>query len=267
MKAYWAAFRIRLIMGLQYRAAAWAGVCTQFFFGFVFVMIYDAFYQSAITPPSMPLNQVVSYLWLQQAFLAIIALWNQDSELLLSISTGDIAYELVRPYDLYSLWYVRLIAQRFSSAAMRCWPILLVAFFLPAPYNMRLPGSVLSFVAFVASMGLSLLLCVAISMFIYVLTFVTLSPRGVRLIVGVTTEFLAGSTIPIPLMPDSLQRVLYCLPFPYTADLPFRLYSGNIQGGEAVFGLAMQLVWVGALIALGKLSLNKVLGRVVVQGG
>lgn len=72
MKKYIAFFRLRFVMGLQYRAAALAGVFTQFFWGFMEIMTFRAFYQAdaAVFPMSFP--AVVSYIWLQQAFLAFL---------------------------------------------------------------------------------------------------------------------------------------------------------------------------------------------------
>ena len=47
MKAYLSVFRLRFINGLQYRAAAFAGIATQFFWGIMHIMIYEAFYENA----------------------------------------------------------------------------------------------------------------------------------------------------------------------------------------------------------------------------
>lgn len=267
MKPYISVFRMRIIAGLQYRAAAWAGVVTQFFFGAVYIMIYDAFYKSAIVQPSMPFSQLTSYLWLQQAFLAIVMLWYQDNELMNSIASGNIAYELVRPYNLYGLWFARLTAKRIASAGMRFLPILLIAFLLPEPYGMRLPPDVGAAIQFLLSMVLALLVSVSISMYIYLLTFITLSVQGSKLAVIVASDFLGGAILPIPLMPEGLQRALDFLPFRYTSDLPFRIYSGNIMGGEAMMGILVQAIWVVLLVGLGAVLLQRMLRHVVIQGG
>jgi len=267
MRAYFSMFKMRLIAGMQYRAAAWAGVATQFFWGFMYIMIYQAFYNSSGAQPPMAWEKLVSYMWLQQAFLAIIMLWWQDGDLLNSIKSGQVAYELCRPYDLFIFWYVRLLALRISSALLRCFPILIIAFFLPAPYKMTLPVGVNAGMMFFISMILATFLVAAISMFIYILTFVTLSPIGSRLIVGVTAEFLQGSIIPIPLMPESLQKLLNWFPFRYAADLPFRLYSGSISGGNAIFQIGIQFIWTVALLILGAVAFKYVLRRIVIQGG
>lgn len=267
MRTYVGLFRMRMIAGFQYRAAAWAGVATQFFFGAVFILIYKAFYDSSAVQPSMPFDQLVSYLWMQQAFLAIMAVWGSDMSLLDSIATGDIAYELVRPMSLYWLWSFSMAAQRLSSAMMRCLPILLVAGFLPAPYNFNPPPSPLALGLFVLSLILALVVMVAIMMFVYILTFITLSPGGSRVLMMTLTEFLQGAVIPIPLMPNWLQTVLSFLPFRYTSDVPLRIYSGHIQGTEAWICIALQVFWAVTLIALGQWGLKRALDRAVIQGG
>ncbi|MDD4113691.1 MAG: ABC transporter permease, partial [Herbinix sp.] len=80
-------------------------------------------------------------------------------------------------------------------------------------------------------------------------------------------EFFAGMTIPIPLMPPGLQRICMMLPFRYTSDLPFRVYSGNIATNEALMGIALQMVWIIVLIPAGAFLMRKVIRLSVVQGG
>jgi ABC-2 type transport system permease protein len=84
---------------------------------------------------------------------------------------------------------------------------------------------------------------------------------------GVAGEFLMGGVIPIPFMTPLLQRITVFLPFRYTADFPFRVYSGNIAGTEALLGLAAQIFWLMALIGLGLWGFRAALKRLVIQGG
>ncbi|MEH7611667.1 ABC transporter permease [Gottfriedia acidiceleris] len=267
MKPYVSVLKLRLLNGMQYRSAALAGVATQFFWGFMYIMIFEAFYSQTVQSQPLSLKEIITYLWLQQSFLAFIMLWFRDNELFDLITTGNIAYELCRPCEIYGFWYSKLLAQRLSSAILRCFPILLVAFLLPQPYKMTLPPSVLTFVLFLLALIFGLLLLVSISMFIYISVFVTMSPIGSLLLFGVIGEFFSGLTIPIPLMPDWLQTVAYFLPFRWTADFPFRVYSGNIPQNEALIGIGIQIIWLGLLVWLGRIAFNKALRRVVVQGG
>lgn len=267
MNAYISVWKLRFISGLQYRAAALAGMATQLFFGLIFIMVYVAFYENSTAVPSMSLEQLATYVWLQQIFLAFVMLWFRDNEIFQLITSGNIAYELCRPCGIYSFWYAKLLAQRLSSAILRCIPILLIAFLLPVPYNLSLPPELETFVLFIVTLLLGLVVNVAISMFIYISVFWTMSPVGSTLVIAVTGEFLAGMIIPIPLMPVWLQNFTYALPFRWTADFPFRVYSGQISQTEAVWGILIQLIWLAVLIVLGRRCLRRALRQVVVQGG
>ena len=78
MKSYLSYFILKFKVGLQYRAAALAGISTQLFFGLVYILVYVAFYESDASSLPMPLNELVSYLWLCQAFFALIYMWYKD---------------------------------------------------------------------------------------------------------------------------------------------------------------------------------------------
>lgn len=267
MKKYFSLFKMRLISGMQYRAAAWAGISTQFFFGFVFIMIYIAFYSSSTSVPPMPIEQLITYVWLMQSFFAIFIIWAQDEALLGQICDGHVAYEFTRPYDLYTFWYFRLVAQRLASVILRFLPVITVAMLLPKPYTMGFPDSPIAFVLFIISLLLSLILVVAISMYIYILTFKTLSSVGSKLIMVVISEFLMGAIIPIPLMPELMQKILNFLPFRYIMDLPFNLYLGNVTGSGAFLQIMVQIMFILVLIFFGKILFNKSCREVVIQGG
>ncbi len=267
MSAYLSVFKMRLINGMQYRVAALAGMATQFFWGFMFIMIYEAFYSNTANTPPIALEQLITYVWLQQAFLTFIMLWFRDGEIFNLITNGNIAYELCRPCGLYGFWYAKLLAQRLSGALLRCSPLLVVAYLLPEPYGLSLPPGPAAFVLFIMTLAIGLLVLVSISMFIYISVFITMSPIGSLLMIGVVGEFFAGLIIPVPLMPSWLQGIAYFLPFRLASDLPFRVYTGHIPVNDALLGILVQVVWLSVLVLLGRVALAKVLRRVVVQGG
>jgi len=103
LSPYRAILSARFRMLLQYRAAALAGLWTQIFFGLVLLTIYEAFYRSTMLRQPMTFAEIVTYVWLGQALLAMLP-WNADAEIRAMIRSGAVAYELCRPIDLYSLW-------------------------------------------------------------------------------------------------------------------------------------------------------------------
>src|SRR5215207_3701378 len=140
---YLAVMSARFRMLLQYRAAAVAGFGTQLFWGLIRVMIFTGFYQSTTQPQPMSLEQVISYVWLGQATLAIL-LTGADNDVREMIRTGTVSYELVRPVDLYNLWYVRSVAQRAAPTLLRSLPLFALAglfFGLKAPPSWAAGGA------------------------------------------------------------------------------------------------------------------------------
>ena len=267
MKKYLSFFRIRFIAGLQYRAAAWAGVATQFAWGGMLILMYRAFYQSDANSFPMTFQALSSYVWLQQALLTMFMLWFYDNEIFDSITSGGVAYELCRPCDLYSMWFVKNMALRLSKVVLRCVPILAVAVFLPEPFGVGLPASLWGALLFPVSLILGFLVLIAISMLVYISTFYTMSPMGIRILAASASEFLSGSLIPIPFFPQWLQNVMNALPFSSVQSTPFLIYTGYLTVEKALTRVAVQLTWLVLLVLAGRLLMNRALKRVVVQGG
>lgn len=265
-KKYLALFRVRFQNEMQYRVAALAGVCTQFVWGFMEILLFRAFYQVGGEMP-MTFSQLVTYEWLQQAFLALFMLWFWDKDIIEAITGGNIAYELARPMDLYNMWFTRVAAQRIARALLRCLPILLVAFLLPEPYRMSLPVSFGAFLLFVVSTALGLCVVAALTMLVYALTFFTMSASGVRIFAASIAELLSGAVVPLPFFPEKWRLLAELSPFAAVQNLPLRLYSGNLAGDEALFYLGMQVFWLVALVLLGRILLRRMRRRLVVQGG
>ena len=267
IRKYQSFFRLRFVMGLQYRAAALAGITTQFAWGFLAIMAFSAFYETDPAAFPMSFQDTVTYIWLQQAFLALFNTWMLENEIFDTISGGNIAYELCRPIRIYNMWIARSLANRFSRAVLRCLPILIVAFLVPAPYRMVLPPDVPTFLLFVLSAILGTSVATAFCMIVYGLTFFTISPQGVRLLFASLVEFLAGGVIPIPFMPDRVRTVLELLPFASMQNAPLRIFTGSLSAQETARMLGLQFFWLIALVLIGS-SLCRVAERkACIQGG
>lgn len=267
MKAYLSLLRIRFLNGLQYRVAALAGIATQFAWGAMEVLLYKALWESNSAALPMDLSALCSYVWIQQAFLALFATWVIDNDLFQMVVSGNVAYELCRPIDLYAHWFVRSLSTRFSRAVLRCIPILVVAAFLPQPYGMSLPASPAAFLLFLISVALACAVIVSFTMFLYGIAFYTVNATGVRMILTSFSDFLSGSLIPLPFFPEPIRKIVELLPFASMQNAPLRIYSGDIAGMDAVGTVLLQLFWGVVMILGGRLLMHRALKNVVVQGG
>lgn len=265
MKKYLSFFQLRFAMGLQYRTAALAGIITQFAWGGMQVMMYRAFYHTDAAAFPMTLSATASYIWLQQAFLAFFAVWMMENEIFDSIVNGNIAYELCRPVSIYNMWAARSIASRLARAVLRCFPILIVAAFIPQPYGIGTPASLLHFLLFVLSLILGLAVTVTFCLLIYVLAFFTISPQGLRMVFTSCVEFFSGAVIPLPFFPDKIRSIMDLLPFASMQNTALRIYSASIGTDEIRRAIGLQVFWLVALTAAGKLLCRLAEKRIIVQ--
>ncbi len=267
MRKYLFFFKIRLINGLQYRAAAFAGILTQFFWGGMTLLMFWAFYQNGKNVFPMEFSSLSNYIWLKQALLAMFMAWYFDNDIFNNITSGNIAYELCRPIDLYNMWFTKNMAIRISRTLLRCFPIILVAAFLPEPFNVSMPDTALAGMMFLLSLLLGFLVLIAFSMLVYISAFYTVSPTGSRILATSVMEFFSGAVIPLPFFPDSIRSIVYLLPFASTSNTPFLIYTGHMSGAEAINSIALQLFWLAALVTAGRMLIKNALKKVIVQGG
>ena len=255
---------------LQYRAAAFAGLVTQLFWGAVRLMILGAFYAAAEGPQPMNMVEVVAYVWLGQALLGMLP-WNTDADFQEQVASGAVAYDLLRPLDLYGYWFARTMAFRTATTTLRAIPMVIFAMLLLPAFGLAewaLPApSVTALAGFLAAMAAAALLSTAITVLAHTSMLWTLSGEGVDRILPSFVTILSGMIVPLPLFPDWMQPFLEWQPFRGLCDVPYRIYSGNIPMAEAANEIVFTLAWTAVIVCFGRYLLSRGVRRLVVQGG
>lgn len=267
MKFYLSYFKLRFITSLQYKVSALAGISTQFFFGIVYVMVFLAFYDSNSAKGPMEIGELVSYLWLGQAFFSLLFMYYKDPEIFDLIKNGNIAYELIRPKNVYIMWFCKILSQRLASTTLRFLPVIVIGLLLPKPYGLSLPYSLDNFILFMVTLIIGTLLMTAIITFYHVISLNLLNEKGIINIFSTLADIFSGSTVPIPFFPLFLQKIAYVLPFRYINDLPFRIYSNNIDIANGINEMIIQIIWLILMILIGYFVMKKNLKKAVIQGG
>jgi ABC-2 type transport system permease protein len=263
VSAYWAVFSARFRALLQYRAAAVAGLGTQVFWGFIRVMIFTAFYRSTTLEPPMALSEVITYVWLTQALLMLLP-WRPDPEVETLVRSGNVAYELLRPVDLYHLWYARSVALRVAPTLLRSVPMVVLA--LPW-FGMALPAGPGAAAGFSLAVLGSVLLGAAMTTLLSISLLFTVSGRGIHVLTISLVNICSGAIVPLPLFPAWSLPWLQLLPFRGLMDAPFQLYLGTESSAAAWGVLTHQLAWTLTLVLFGRWLVERARRRMVVQGG
>jgi ABC-2 type transport system permease protein len=266
MRLYWEVARRALQRQLAYRTENLAGLVTNTFFAYLRGALFLSAYQglrSTTRIAGYDEQAAVSYMWITQAMVMILALWGWwDVEE--TIRTGDVVSDLSKPFAYLGFWLARDLGRAAYFVVFRGLPILLAGQVL---FGLHWPSSVTAWLAF----GLSTLLAVVISFgwrfLLNVSAFWTTDARGLGSVAGAATLFLGGFVVPIRYFPEWLQPVALALPFASITQTPADLFVERIAGFEAVGLLALQLAWAVALLAAAQFATVMATRRVVIQGG
>lgn len=263
MRALLAVFRMRFREEFRYRGAVLGGVVCQTFFGLILIAVYRALYETR--PQTLPLQDVVTYVWLQQSFFRMLGSF--DGELTEKIRSGGIAYDLCRPLNTYAYYYTRGMAQKIVGSMLRSGPMLLIAVLLPDGWSLRAPVSVPALLCALVSLFLGLLCVCALDGISTGFTLMTLDGRGIQSLLNLLMMTFSGNILPLTLFPDSWQRVIRLLPYAQPLDAPIRIYTGaqSLDGVAALW--ALQLAWTVVLIGFGMFLWSSNRKRLVLQGG
>ena len=230
------------------------------------IFIYEAFYKNGV-PSAMNWQELVSYIWLGQAFFALLFFRVTDTDIMESIRSGQVAYEFVKPLNLYWMWFSKIIAKRLSAGVLRFIPVIIVAVLLPQNYSLKGHISIEGLLLFIITMILGLIISTALAMIIHTFMFYTTTSKGLFNIYGNLADFFSGMIIPIAFMPIAIQTVCYIFPFRLCMDLPMRVYIGNISAVEGIQTVLVQIAWILALVLFGNYMMKKVSKKLIVQGG
>jgi ABC-2 type transport system permease protein len=218
----------------------------------------------------MSFAQTVTYVWLGQAFLALLP-WFADPDIAQMVASGNVAYERLRPLDTYFFWYARAMAWMVAGALPRAammfaFACLVVPLLGMGDWRLRLPATPESAALFLSAIAVTVLLSSAIVMFVNLGCVITLSERGVNSLIVSFILILSGTLVPLPFFPNWMQPLLFAQPFAGLVDIPFRIYFGGLTGWIAFAGIAQMLAWTLVLGFVGHRALSAAMNRLQVQG-
>ena len=261
-------FKVRFREAIQYKTAAFAGVLTQFAWAGMYMMLFSTFLENG-TENDMSIAQMSTYIWLQQSLYALINISNVDKDIYEQIRNGNIAIDLVKPIDIYNVWYYKTLGKKVAMVTLRFIPIILISS-LPilGQYRVIIQTNPTILVLSVISLILSTALTMSYIMMMLALIMILISSDGIKILFQLILEFFSGMVIPISFMPTKIATILKFTPFYYIQNITFNIYSGYMSNSkEILINLIMQVFWIIVLTILSKMIIKKRLSKITIQGG
>lgn len=263
MRLYVEVARRALQRQFAYRVENLAGLFTNAFFGYLRAAVFVAAYQTTSNIGGYDAQSAVTYQWISQAMVMVVALWGWwDIEL--TIRSGDVVSDLARPYSYLGFWLARDVGRAVYFTVFRAAPIVLIGQLIT---GLAWPTSPLQWALFLVSLVLAQLVSFGFRFLLNVSAFWTTDARGLGSLALAATMFLGGFVIPIRYFPDWAQPVCLALPFAAITQTPADVFVGRLTGAELVGPLALQAGWAIALLLASQSCTLMATRRVVIQGG
>jgi ABC-2 type transport system permease protein len=263
VRLYWEVGRATARRMTTYRSATAAGVFTNTVFGFILAYVLLAVFRQRPEIGGFDAVDAVTFTFVTQGLLMPVGVFG-TVDLAERIRTGEVAVDLSRPYDLQAWWAAVAYGKAaFYLLARGVPPFVLGALVL----HLRLPDEWWIWPAFLVSVALAVGAAFAWGFVLQLCAFWILDVRGPNQIGWLTAQFLAGAFVPIVLFPGWFADLARVLPFASMVQLPVEVFLGKHRGADLAAVWGLQLLWLTALVLLGRLVLMRAERRVVVQGG
>ncbi|MER5497952.1 MULTISPECIES: ABC-2 family transporter protein [unclassified Streptomyces] len=249
-----------------YRTATAAGVFTNTVFGFILAYTYTALWDERPQLGGYDMSEALTYVWLGQALLMTCAMMGGgfEDELIERIRTGDVAVDLYRPVDLQLWWLAGDLGRAaFHLLGRGIVPLLVGAL----AFDLALPSEPLSWLAFLVSVTLGVVVSFAIRYLVALSAFWLLDGAGAAQMAWLAGMFFSGMLLPLTLFPGVLGEIARALPWSSLLQVPVDVFLGKRTGWGLVEAYGFQAGWAVALLLVGRAVQSVATRRVVVQGG
>lgn len=248
---------------LTYRAATFAALGTNFFFGLLRVAVMIALYGTRTDVNGLTLRDAITFTGLTQALIGFLSLFGW-TDMMNSIYTGTVATDLLKPMGFFNFWLAQDLGRALGQLALR-------AFTIMAAYSLLIgitfPQGIDQWLALLATLGLAWVLSFAWRFLINLSAFWTPDARAIGRFGFVLLYFVTGFLMPLRFFPVWFVRICNYTPFPYMVNTVVEIYLGVLHGVQLIQALALQAIWAIILVLVCQLVMKFGIRRLVIQGG
>jgi ABC-2 type transport system permease protein len=262
MQVYLMVARQAFRRSATYRAAYISGMITNAFFGAMLCYVFVAVYGSQRIVANYSVNDTITYLWVAQAMISIGGAW-VTADLSRAIRSGDVAVELMRPWNYYLFWLSQQLGERAFNFVLRGILTYLIGVVL---FAARLPALV-DLPAFLLAIILAILTSAALNFVWNASAFWFLDNQGVVTIGSVLTMFFSGFLVPLAFFPPWLATIAQLLPFRAITSIPAEIFLGKLRGADLWLALGVQCLWAALLTSAALLLMRRAMQKLIIQGG
>ena len=264
VKTYAEFIRIGFVNILAFRLRYYTGIITYLINVTVYYFIWRAVFANATgSIAGFSLPQILTYVsvgWILRSFY-----WNTiDQEMAYEVIDGKIAMDFIKPVSVQWMWLARAMGESAFRLILLTAPTAIVIALL---FPVLPPASKLNFALFLVAAVGSFFIMGALNFIIGTCAIPLTSILALIRAKFWLIELLSGLLIPLSFFPRSLQFISSWLPFEHIANTPLQIYLGRLSLLQTLRLLAIEYLWVAALIFLGHLWWRRATRKITIHGG
>lgn len=259
---YWEIAKSQIKLDMAYTAWFWANFAATLLQLLVLYYFWRAVYEHSATVGGMSLQSMISYVILATILNQYVT--GGGGSLTRDIRNGNVAIELMRPYNLLLKQIAIEVGVKISRFMRDSVPILVVAgLFL----GIDLPASWAHAGLFVISSLLGILIGWQFDLMLSMVAFWTVNTWGIRVLRNAVLLFFTGSLVPVSLFPEWLRTLSNYMPFQSMVYVPVSIYTGALPLAKALESLALQAVWLAGMFTALQLLWRRAIRSITIFGG
>ena len=263
MRLFWELSLRSFQRQLTYRAATFAGLTTNFFFGLLRAAVMVALYGARTQVAGISLQNAITYTGLSQGLIGFVSLFSW-AELMTTVYTGSVASDLLKPVSYYGLWLAQDFGRAVAQLLLRGLPMMLAYALM---FGIPVPAGFGQWLALLIVLVLAWLVSFSWRFVVNLAAFWVPNAVGIARMAFMASWFLSGFFMPIKYFPDWFGTMCQLTPFPHIVSTVIEVYLGLLTGYDLFVAILMQVAWAVLLIVLGQVILRRGVRRLVILGG
>lgn len=264
MKKYFTICKVSFIGALVHRFHYFAMFLTNIAYIVMTYFLWSAIYRTNQNVSSiMGFQSIFVYLSFSSSLYFIFQSWI-EYDLSAAMINGNIAVDLIKPYDLQVYWIFRII----GFALCKTFTIGIPSFIV---ILIMLKGNFIvgrSALFLLPSLLFSFLISVSIDYITGIAAFYTQSVWGVGIVKETLIMLLSGMSVPIAFYPKAIGNIIMLLPFSSIFNTPMTiLITGSMPVSKILILIAIQAFWAAAVFYTAHLFYRRCVSHTIINGG
>lgn len=269
LRKYVKIFRVTLIERMTYRADFLLTTFLRFLPMLTTVLLWKAIYDAsgASDLNGFAYDEMIAYLLLVNISRVFSSMPGLAGGIAREIRDGSLKKYLVQPLDMLNYLTAYRVAHKVAYIVASALPYGLLFFLCRDFFVGHVPTDAATWLAYLVSLALAFLVGFYFEACVGMVGFWFLEVTSLLYIVMTLNFFVSGHMLPLDLLGHPWSDLLKALPFQYMAYFPAVVFLKKIQGSELLFGLAGELIWALAFLALARWLFRRGLKRYSAFGG